>query len=234
MTLEILTSPHCDDAASTIKTSARSAAPRPAPLGGLYKRAFDLIAASALLLIFSPLLLLICVGIKLLSGGEILFRHKRVGAFDKEFNCLKFRSMAPNADQLLAALLARDPEAAAEWARDRKLRDDPRVTWLGRILRKTSLDELPQLWNVIVGEMSLVGPRPVMRDELERYGARRASYLAARPGITGLWQTSGRNSTTYQRRTELDEQYVLNWSFLGDINLLLKTVPEFAAWTRVF
>lgn len=204
------------------------------PLGGLIKRAFDLAAALMLLVFLAPLLIVIAYLVCLGSAGPAIFRHRRIGAFGAEFDCLKFRTMPVNAEALLQQHLRVNPDAADEWARDRKLRKDPRVSLIGRILRKTSLDELPQLFNVLRGQMSLVGPRPVVREELRLYGARSASYLAARPGITGLWQTSGRNATTYEKRTELDERYVYSWTFLGDIALLLKTVPELAGWKRAF
>jgi exopolysaccharide production protein ExoY len=139
------------------------------------------------------------------------------------FPCLKFRTMIPNADQVLRDLLESDPELRAEWVRDHKLRNDPRVTRLGRFLRRTSLDELPQLLNVLRGEMSLVGPRPVVREELLRYGRNVNTYLAAKPGITGLWQVTGRNDTDYRRRVVLDTYYVRNQNLLLDLYILLKT-----------
>jgi lipopolysaccharide/colanic/teichoic acid biosynthesis glycosyltransferase len=131
--------------------------------------------------------------------------------------------MVPNADQVLRELLERDPEIKAEWVRDHKLRSDPRVTRLGRFLRRTSLDELPQLWNVLRGEMSLVGPRPVVREELLRYGRNVRAYLSAKPGITGLWQVKGRNDTDYRRRVVLDTYYVKNQNLLLDLYILFKT-----------
>lgn len=225
------TNPPVTESSSSVGRHGRGAR---SPLGGLIKRSFDFVMSLMLLVLLAPLLAALAMAVKLSSRGPVLFRHRRVGAFGAEFNCLKFRTMPVNADELLAAYLAANPAAAEEWARDRKLRDDPRITLIGKVLRKTSLDELPQLFNVARGEMSLVGPRPVVRDELPRYGARSTSYLAARPGITGLWQTSGRNSTTYERRTELDERYVRSWSFRGDIVLLVRTVPELAGWSRAF
>jgi lipopolysaccharide/colanic/teichoic acid biosynthesis glycosyltransferase len=139
------------------------------------------------------------------------------------FSCLKFRTMVPNADQVLRDLLENDPDLRAEWIRDHKLRNDPRVTRLGRFLRRTSLDELPQLLNVLRGEMSLVGPRPVVREELLRYGRNVGIYLAAKPGITGLWQVTGRNDTDYRRRVVLDTYYVRNQNLLLDLYILVKT-----------
>jgi exopolysaccharide production protein ExoY len=196
------------------------------PVGGLTKRVFDVTAASLIVVLASPLLLTVALLSKILSPGPLFFAHPRVGYGGKEFRCLKFRTMVVDSERKLAEHLAANPDAAAEWARDQKLRNDPRVTWVGKFLRKTSLDELPQLLNVIRGDMSLVGPRPVVAAELARYGARRAAYQAARPGMSGLWQVSGRNSTTYDRRTELDELYVQTWTFSLDVGIILRTVPE--------
>jgi lipopolysaccharide/colanic/teichoic acid biosynthesis glycosyltransferase len=158
------------------------------------------------------------------DGAPILFAHYRVGKNGKLFRCLKFRSMLRNSEQLLANLLQDDPEARAEWEREQKLTDDPRITGVGHFLRKTSLDELPQLLNVVRGEMSLVGPRPITVEELTRYGKVRWHYVSVRPGMTGLWQVSGRNNTTYDERVALDQRYVEQRSLLGDIGILFKTV----------
>jgi lipopolysaccharide/colanic/teichoic acid biosynthesis glycosyltransferase len=158
------------------------------------------------------------------DGGPVIYRHWRIGRDGRSFQCLKFRSMVPNADDVLRELLAQDAGLKREWARHHKLRSDPRVTALGRFLRRTSLDELPQLWNVIRGEMSLVGPRPVVRQELLRYGRNIRAYLSARPGVTGLWQVHGRNDTDYRRRVVLDTYYVKRRSLLLDLYILLKTV----------
>jgi len=141
------------------------------------------------------------------------------------FDCLKFRSMGVDADSVLRRLLANDPEAADEWAATQKLRDDPRITRIGRFLRASSLDELPQLLNVVRGEMSLVGPRPIVRAEVARYGSNIEHYYAAKPGLTGLWQVSGRSDMSYARRVQLDVWYVRNWSLWHDIAILFKTVP---------
>jgi undecaprenyl-phosphate galactose phosphotransferase len=157
------------------------------------------------------------------EGGSVIFKHRRIGRGGQTFECLKFRTMIPNADQVLRTLLERDPELKAEWVRDHKLRNDPRITRLGRFLRRTSLDELPQLWNVLRGDMSLVGPRPVVREELLRYGRNVGIYLAAKPGITGLWQVTGRNDTDYRRRVVLDTYYVRNQNLLLDLYILFKT-----------
>ena len=177
-----------------------------------------------LLIVLSPLLAMIAWFV-MRDGGPCVFGHTRVGNGGVKFKCLKFRSMVVNADAVLKELLARDPQARAEWERDFKLKKDIRITKIGQFIRRTSLDELPQLWNVVRGEMSLVGPRPVIEKELERYyGDGAAYYLMAKPGITGLWQVSGRNDIDYATRVSLDVSYVTNWSFSNDILILLKTV----------
>ena len=189
----------------------------------LIKRLFDLVVSSLALVLGFPILLWIAIKV-MASGRPIFYGHQRIGRHNKSFPCYKFRTMAPNADQLLADLLASDPDARAEWDRDFKLKNDPRITPIGHFLRKTSLDELPQLWNVFKGEMSLVGPRPVVEAELERYGNQVTYYLEANPGITGLWQISGRNDVSYDERVYLDVWYVKNWSLFNDIVILFKTV----------
>ena len=189
----------------------------------LVKRLFDLTVAVTVLILGLPIFLWIAAQV-LRSGFPVFYGHKRVGQGGKEFACYKFRTMAPNADKLLAELLERDPVAKAEWDRDFKLKQDPRITPIGQFLRRTSLDELPQLWNVLKGDMSLVGPRPVVTAELERYGNQIDYYLEAKPGITGLWQISGRNDITYDTRVYLDAWYVKNWSLFNDIVILCRTV----------
>ncbi|HEY1889173.1 MAG TPA: sugar transferase [Steroidobacteraceae bacterium] len=186
------------------------------------KRILDIVGAVVLAVVFSPLVLMI-IAFMGAEEGSIIYRHRRVGRDGHMFECLKFRTMVPNADQVLRELLEQDPAIKAEWLRDHKLRCDPRVTRLGRFLRRTSLDELPQLWNVMRGEMSLVGPRPVVREELLRYGRNVHTYLSAKPGITGLWQVKGRNDTDYRRRVVLDTYYVRNQNLLLDLYILLKT-----------
>ncbi len=185
---------------------------------------FNQFAAAILLLLLSPIMLVVAIFIAKKDGAPILFGHYRVGHKGKLFRCLKFRSMYINSEQMLSDLLASNPEARAEWDRDQKLSNDPRITPIGHFLRKTSLDELPQLFNVLRGEMSLVGPRPITVGELTRYGRVRWHYVSVRPGMTGLWQVSGRNNTTYQERVALDEQYIDSQSILGDLKILLKTV----------
>lgn len=174
--------------------------------------------------LLSPLLLIITFFIWRIDGVPLLFAHYRVGKNGKLFQCWKFRTMRRDSEEVLAELLRTDESARAEWARDQKLTNDPRITPIGHFLRKSSLDELPQLLNVIKGEMSLVGPRPITVAELARYGSVRWHYVSVAPGMTGLWQISGRNNTTYAERVEFDREYVERKSLLGDIAILLKTV----------
>lgn len=187
------------------------------------KRVFDAVAAAGLLALFLPLIGLLWALVRM-DGGPGFFAHQRIGRGGVAFGCLKLRSMVPDAGARLAAHLAADPAARAEWAATRKLAKDPRITRLGRFLRETSLDELPQLWNVLRGEMSLVGPRPVPADELTLYGPAAARYLSVRPGLTGLWQVSGRNGTGYAARIRLDEAYVASLSLPGDLTILWRTL----------
>lgn len=192
------------------------------PATRISKRLLDIVGASVLLTLLSPLFIVIAVQMRR-DGGPILFGHRRIGMRGRPFKCWKFRTMVPDAEAVLARLLATDPAARAEWERDFKLRNDPRITPMGRFLRTTSLDELPQLLNVLTGEMSLVGPRPIVRDEVPRYGAAFHDYSRCRPGITGVWQISGRNDVGYGERVQLDRAYARNWSFLHDIRVLLRT-----------
>jgi len=187
------------------------------------KRIFDIVAASFLLLCSAPLLLLIAY-LASRDGGPILFGHRRLGAGGKSFICWKFRTMVPDAGRVLAELLATDPQARSEWESTCKLKRDPRITSIGKFLRTTSLDELPQLINVLKGEMSLVGPRPIVSDEIQRYGAAFHDYTRCRPGITGVWQVSGRNDVDYGGRVHMDKQYAHGWSLGTDIKLLWKTL----------
>jgi exopolysaccharide production protein ExoY len=195
----------------------------PRPVGGSLKRILDLIVASVALIAGAPLMLLIALLIKLQDREPIIFAHRRIGFNGKPFLCYKFRTMRTDAERALHDYLASNQEAAAEWEKNRKLRHDPRVTFLGRMLRISSLDELPQLFNVLRGDMSCVGPRPVVADELQRYGASAAEYLRTRPGVTGLWQVSGRNGIDYSERVLLDCYYVRHWSLRYDILILFRT-----------
>ena len=194
------------------------------PLSRFVKRSFDLVVAGAALAVLSPFFVALSALIRR-DGGPAFYGHTRIGEECRSFKCLKFRTMRTDGDTILRELLEKDPAAREEWERDQKLRNDPRITPVGHFLRKTSLDELPQLLNVLRGEMSLVGPRPVTRAEVRRYGEDAEYYLAAKPGITGLWQVSGRNNTTYMRRVQLDAWYVKNWSLWQDIAIMFKTFP---------
>jgi lipopolysaccharide/colanic/teichoic acid biosynthesis glycosyltransferase len=194
----------------------------PVRKGDFTKRALDILGASALLLVLFPIFLVLgCIVLS--DGGSAFFGHPRVGKGGRTFRCLKFRSMVPKADLVLAELLATDANAREEWNRDFKLKNDVRITSVGRFLRKTSLDELPQLWNILRGDMSLVGPRPIVNEELERYGVDAYYYLSVRPGLTGLWQVSGRSNVDYATRVALDVSYVKERSTLLDISILLRT-----------
>ncbi len=194
------------------------------PLSVFLKELGDRIFALLLLPILLPIMAIIYVLIKLDSRGPAIYTHERVGKHGKIFKVYKFRTMYPNADQLLQEILARDPKAREEWNRHYKLKNDPRVTRIGRFLRKTSLDELPQIFNILKGEMSFVGPRPVLVQELEEYYRENTKfYIQVKPGITGLWQVSGRNKTDYPTRVFLDSWYVLNWSLWLDFMIILKT-----------
>lgn len=198
--------------------------PTSIPVGGISKLIMDRCGAALLLLLLAPLFLLLTLLIRR-DGGAALFRHQRLGADGQMFPCMKFRTMVADADKVLEHLLANDPVAAIEWHATQKLRRDPRITSVGHFLRKSSLDELPQLFNVLRGEMSLVGPRPIVQAEIARYGNDIGHYYQARPGLTGLWQVSGRSDTSYTQRVELDVRYVVNWTFMHDIVIVLKTIP---------
>lgn len=195
------------------------------PLGGWPKRALDVIVASTALVLSLPLMAIAALLIKVTMGGSVLFAHRRVGFNGRSFNCYKFRTMVEGAEHLLDEYLACHPQAAEEWQATQKLKNDPRITLLGQVLRRSSFDELPQLINVLRGEMSCVGPRPVVADELPRYGCVAVEYLKSRPGLTGLWQISGRNDVDYAHRVLLDAQYIGNWSLWNDLVIL--------AWTAV-
>lgn len=195
------------------------------PVGGRAKRAIDVAVALVMLVVLSPLMAGLALLVYSTSPGPILYRHRRVGYRKQPFSCLKFRTMEVNSAEILQRYLQRNPEARFEWEQTQKLRDDPRVTPVGHVLRKFSLDELPQLYNVLRGEMSLVGPRPVPSEELHRYGPSSRYYLRARPGVTGLWQVNGRNNTTYKRRIAYDRVYVANVSMANDIVILVRTLP---------
>jgi len=190
-----------------------------------WKRAVDLIMASVALLFLLPLMFVVAVLVHL-DGGEVFFGHTRVGTGGRLFRVLKFRTMCPHADRKLATHLERDEAARLEWQQTQKLRNDPRVTWVGAFLRKSSIDELPQLLNVLRGDMSIVGPRPIVQSEASRYGRYIRQYKRCRPGITGLWQVNGRNDVSYRRRVAFDTLYSRH---MGEprfeLAIILKTIP---------
>lgn len=194
-------------------------------VGGIVKRCFDVLCGSVIFVLVLPLFLVISLAILSNRSGSVFYKHKRTGLGGREFECLKFRSMIAEGDAVLQAHLRANPNAAEEWSEKRKLADDPRVTPIGRFLRKSSLDELPQIVNVLRGEMSLVGPRPIVRDEISRYDLDLVHYLRARPGITGLWQVSGRSNTSYEKRVNLDRRYALDWSLTNDVFIMVRTIP---------
>jgi exopolysaccharide production protein ExoY len=188
------------------------------------KRAFDILFALAVLVVVAPLMIIL-FGLVKLDGGPAVFSHRRIGQNGRPFQCLKFRSMYTDSAARLEDILRTSAQARAEWAKDHKLRNDPRMTSLGRFLRASSLDELPQLFNILRGEMSVVGPRPIVEAEMVKYGARIENYRRMRPGLTGLWQISGRNDVDYRRRVAMDVLYSRRISFLLDVKIVVMTVP---------
>lgn len=223
---------------AAIRPATRLAGPRlmgkVRAANGIAKRLADIVIAATALILLSPAWLTAAALIKMADGGPILYRHRRIGRFGVRFDCLKFRTMATDGDERLARHLEADADAAAEWSETQKLREDPRVTAIGCLLRKSSFDEIPQLWNVLRGEMSIVGPRPVTRAELRRYGRDRRFYLLVRPGMTGLWQVSGRSRTTYEQRVRFDREYVEEWSWLGELWIMLMTIPAVLRTSEAF
>jgi len=192
----------------------------------IIKRSLDVFLVLLFLPILLPLILVIGAAIRLGSPGPIFFSHRRISRHGAFFSMWKFRTMITNSQQILDDYLEAHPEARAEWHKTHKLKNDPRVTPIGNFLRRTSLDELPQLWNVLTGSMSLVGPRPIVAAEVEKYGPYFADYCLVKPGVTGLWQISGRSRTTYSERVQLDRSYAHNWSLFGDIRILSKTLAS--------
>lgn len=202
----------------------------PLPIGGVrppftVSRALDIVIATLAIAFLLPLMITIALAIKLTEGGPVLFRHRRVGYGRRQFECFKFRTMHVNSAKILADHLAANPAARQEWQLSQKLQNDPRVSALGLILRTTSMDELPQLFNVLRGDMALVGPRPVVTAELRHYGRYARYYFAVRPGLTGLWQVSGRSNTSYRRRVAYDVTYVRSRSLVTDFKILARTIP---------
>jgi Undecaprenyl-phosphate galactose phosphotransferase WbaP len=194
------------------------------PWARRFKYSLDLLGVVVGGLLASPLILAIVLAIRVDSPGAAIYGHRRLGAKDKHFRCLKFRTMYVDAERLLDDYLQNNPYLRAEWEQNQKLRDDPRITRVGRLLRKTSLDELPQLWNVLRGEMSLVGPRPIVDAEVPKYGEVYALYKRIRPGMSGFWQVEGRSDTTYDERVAMDNYYVRDWSIWLDLVILARTV----------
>jgi lipopolysaccharide/colanic/teichoic acid biosynthesis glycosyltransferase len=189
-----------------------------------WKRVLDVVGSGVALVVAAPLMLLVAILIKVQSPGPAFYQQERIGRHRRRFKVWKFRTMVCHADRILHDYLAKNPELRDEWEREHKLKDDPRITPIGNWLRKTSIDELPQLWNVLRGDMSLVGPRPIVSAEIVKYANKFAPYCNVLPGITGLWQVSGRNDTTYAERVELDSRYVQNSSLWLDLRILVKTV----------
>lgn len=206
------------DAARTVVTDQNGASE-------VLKRTVDIVGALALTIVLLPALLLLCLVVAITSGTSPIFAHSRVGRGGKSFSCYKFRSMCVDSEARLERLLEENPSLREEWELHHKLAHDPRVTQLGKFLRTSSLDELPQLVNVLLGDMSLVGPRPIVSSELEKYGRHVSTYLTMKPGLTGLWQISGRSSTSYRRRVAIDRVYSREHSFWLDTRIILATVP---------
>jgi exopolysaccharide production protein ExoY len=193
------------------------------------KRVIDVLVVGSSLCIIGPPMILVGLLIWAADGHPPVFRHTRLGQYGRSFGCLKFRSMVPDGQAVLAAHLAANPRARAEWAATHRLNDDPRITAIGQVLRKTSIDELPQLWNVLRGEMSLIGPRPIVPSEVARYGKAFDTCFSVKPGVTGLWQVSGRSDTSYAERVALDLDYATRWSLRRDIAIMLRTIPAVLA-----
>jgi len=205
--------------------SARRESSMPAKLFRyrVLKRVLDIALVLVAIPVLVPIMMLVALLVRLRSPGPIFFSHRRISRNGAFFPMWKFRTMCNNSAEVLEEYLARNPAARAEWRKTHKLRCDPRITGIGLFLRRYSLDELPQIWNVLTGKMSLVGPRPIVAAEVEKYGSRFAFYCKVKPGVTGLWQVSGRSDLTYQQRVALDCEYVKNWSLLLDLKILLRT-----------
>jgi exopolysaccharide production protein ExoY len=194
------------------------------PVGGAMKRSCDIILALAAIVALLPLLAAVYLLVAATSPGPVIFRHRRIGVGGRQFECFKFRTMQIDAERRLRDLLAKDPAARREWELKHKLSDDPRVTPLGSLMRRSSLDELPQLFNILFGQMSMVGPRPIVDSEIAKYNEHFAVYASGRPGLTGLWQVKGRNTTSYDQRVAYDVEYLRNWSLWKDLRILIMTV----------
>lgn len=191
------------------------------------KRAFDILFSVTILVLSAPIMAFVALSVRFSSKGKIVYAHERIGRGGKPFRCYKFRTMYPDADMRLKEILEQCPILNQEWERNHKLKNDPRVTPIGKFLRKTSLDEFPQFWNVLKGDLSVVGPRPVVQYEITKHlGPKAAKILSIRPGLTGLWQVSGRSDTCYSKRIKMDEQYVDSQSILLDLKIIAKTIPS--------
>ena len=194
-----------------------------------FKRAFDIVVALIALIFLAPLIAVFAIMVRFQDGGAAFFSQTRYGLNGRTFKCYKIRSMSIDAADRLGRILETNPELKREWQASQKLKNDPRITPLGNFLRKSSIDELPQLWNVIRGDMSIVGPRPIVKNEIQKYGDSYRYYTAVRPGLTGLWQIEGRADTTYDERVDMDVKYVRTRSFFSDIWIILKTIPAVLA-----
>ena len=199
-------------------------APKRSPLALAAKRAIDIFGVLVFVTLFLPVYLAVALGVRLSSRGPVHYFQDRVGRDGKLFRFYKFRSMVPNSEEILTSFLHSDPQAKSQWDTHQKLERDPRITPFGRFIRRTSLDELPQMWNVLMGDMSLVGPRPCMPGQEKYYGKYWRTYCAVNPGLTGLWQGSGRSKLSFEDRVRLEARYVREWTLLGDFKILLKTV----------
>jgi Undecaprenyl-phosphate galactose phosphotransferase WbaP len=215
--------PDVSGSTSTVRVPPQARGPEDLFRYRFVKRSVDAVLVVLLGIVLSPVLLLIAAAVWLSSPGPVLFSHRRIRRHGEFFTMWKFRTMCINSGEVLERYLMMHPEARAEWRATHKLKCDPRVTRVGRILRKTSLDELPQLWNVLNGTMSLVGPRPIVAAEVEKYGDQFWDYCSVKPGMTGLWQVSGRSELSYSQRVELDRHYVQNWSLSVDAKILMRT-----------
>jgi lipopolysaccharide/colanic/teichoic acid biosynthesis glycosyltransferase len=215
--------PEVSASATTVRVRPPASGPERLFRYRVVKRGTDLVLVFGMCIVLLPVLCVIAAAVWLSSPGPILFSHRRIRRHGEFFTMWKFRTMCINSGEVLERHLMEHPEARAEWRATHKLKCDPRVTRVGRLLRKTSLDELPQLWNVLNGTMSLVGPRPIVAAEVEKYGEQFWDYCAVKPGITGLWQVSGRSELSYSRRVELDRQYAQSWSLSTDAKILLRT-----------
>ena len=191
--------------------------------GKIIKRTIDIVGSLAAIILFSPILIILSILVKITSPGPVIFAHSRLGELNKPMKIYKFRSMSGNAEQILRELLANNPAMREEYETTYKIKDDPRVTPLGKWMRKTSMDELPQFFNVLKGDLSLVGPRPVVKSEIAKYGEYASTLLRVKPGLTGLWQVSGRNDLDYSQKVKLDIEYINNWSIKRDLLILIKT-----------